>query len=172
MFLCYEDQGITLIWCGCNTSYIVYGELGTNELEAGKKVSRQRPRSAMSWNTLEKFLLEPAALNRLADRKQCTLSTQPNLHLKKWWFIGEFHAQAFQLTRETTEGVNMDIRRNLKLLVCLEQADSCKTGVVGVIKIEIFSVFSVNQHRILRSCLAHLCHAFFFCSRECLVTEC
>ena len=48
-----------------------------------KESSRQRPRSAMSWKTLEKSGLEPAAPNRLADRKHCALSTQPNPHLLK-----------------------------------------------------------------------------------------
>ena len=37
----------------------------------------------MSWKTLEKSGLEPTAPNRLADRKHCALSTQPNPHL---WF--------------------------------------------------------------------------------------
>ena len=32
----------------------------------------------MSWKTLEKSGLEPTAPNRLADRKHCALSTQPN----------------------------------------------------------------------------------------------
>ena len=41
--------------------------------------------------TLEKSVLEPTAPNRLADRKHCALSTQPNPHLQKnRWFIGEF----------------------------------------------------------------------------------
>ena len=35
----------------------------------------------MSWKTLEKSGLEPTAPNRLADRKHCALSTQPNPHL-------------------------------------------------------------------------------------------
>ena len=43
-----------------------------------KESSRRRPRSAMSWKTLEKSGLKPAAPNRLADRKHCALSTQPN----------------------------------------------------------------------------------------------
>ena len=46
----------------------------------------------MSWKTLEKSGLEPAAPNRLADRKHCALSTQPNPHLQKWmvhwWILG------------------------------------------------------------------------------------
>ena len=36
----------------------------------------------MSWKTLEKSGLEPTAPNRLADRKHCALSTQPNPHLQ------------------------------------------------------------------------------------------
>ena len=43
-----------------------------------KKVSGQRPRSAMLWKTLEKSGLEPAAPNRPADRNHCALSTQPS----------------------------------------------------------------------------------------------
>ena len=35
----------------------------------------------MSWKTLEKSGLEPTAPNRLADRKHCALSTQPNPHV-------------------------------------------------------------------------------------------
>ena len=38
-----------------------------------KESSRQRPRSAMSWKSLEKSGLEPAAPNRLADRKHWAL---------------------------------------------------------------------------------------------------
>ena len=41
------------------------------------------PRNQMSWKTLEKSGLEPTAPNRLADRKYCALSTQPNPHLQK-----------------------------------------------------------------------------------------
>ena len=40
--------------------------------------------------TLEKSGLEPAAPIRLADRKHCALSIQPNPHLQNKWFIGEF----------------------------------------------------------------------------------
>ena len=38
----------------------------------------------------EKSGLEPTETNRLDDRKHCTLSTQPNPHLHKKKFIGEF----------------------------------------------------------------------------------
>ena len=48
-----------------------------------ERSSRQRPRRAMSWKTLEKSGLEPAAPNHVADRKHCALSTQPNPHLQK-----------------------------------------------------------------------------------------
>ena len=50
---------------------------GYDSIVHGKKVSRQRPRSAMPWKTMGKSGLEPAAPNRLANRKHCALSTQP-----------------------------------------------------------------------------------------------
>ena len=59
------------------------GVPGYDSIVHWKKVSRQRPRSAMLWKILEKSGLEPAAPNRLADRKHCALSTQPNPHLQK-----------------------------------------------------------------------------------------
>ena len=43
-----------------------------------KRVSWQRPRSAMLWKTLEKSGLEPTAPNCLAYRKHWGLSTQPH----------------------------------------------------------------------------------------------
>ena len=53
-----------------------------NSSAKGKKVFRQRPRSAMPWKTLENGL-EPAAPNRPANWKHCALSTQPNPHRQK-----------------------------------------------------------------------------------------
>ena len=46
-----------------------------------KTISRQMPRSQTLCKTLEKYGLQPAAPIRLADRKHCALSTQPNPHL-------------------------------------------------------------------------------------------
>ena len=48
-----------------------------------KSFSRQMPRIQMSWRTLEKSGLEPAAPIRLADRTHCALPTQPNPHIQK-----------------------------------------------------------------------------------------
>ena len=62
-----------------------------------KESSRQRPRSAMSWKTLEKSRLEPAAPNRLADRKRCALSAQPNPHLRRFGWVDK--AQRFRSAR-------------------------------------------------------------------------
>ena len=42
------------------------------------------PEAPCSVNTLEKSGLEPSTPNRLADHKQCALSTQPNPHLRRW----------------------------------------------------------------------------------------
>ena len=39
-------------------------------------------------NTLEKSGLEPSEPNRLADRKHCALSTQPNHHVHCRWGFG------------------------------------------------------------------------------------
>ena len=54
--------------------------LGTT-VEYIERKFKTRPRSTMSWKTLETSRLEPAAPNRLADQKRCALSTQPNPHL-------------------------------------------------------------------------------------------
>ena len=55
-----------------------------------KSVSRQMPRSQMSWKTQDlKSGLEPTA--PIASRSEnCALSTQPNPQLQNRWFIGEF----------------------------------------------------------------------------------
>ena len=55
-----------------------------------KSVSRQMPRSQMSWKTRDlKSGLEPTA--PIASRSEdCSLSTQPNPQLQNRWFIGEF----------------------------------------------------------------------------------
>ena len=54
-----------------------------------------------------------AAPIRLANRKHCALSTQPNPHPQNRWFIGEFWAQADQSTQETAKDVEMDMQRNI-----------------------------------------------------------
>ena len=61
-------------------------------------VSRQMPRSQMSWKTRDlKSGLEPTAptpvymVKAIAGRSEdCALSTQPNPQLHNTWFIGEF----------------------------------------------------------------------------------
>ena len=47
----------------------------------------------MPWKTLEKPGLEPAAPNRLADRKHDALPTRPNLHLQKYGSLVNFRCR-------------------------------------------------------------------------------
>ena len=84
--ICMAPWSLELTYCAWEEE----GWPGYDSIVHWKKVSRQRPRSAMSWKTLEISGLKPAAPNRLADRKHCALSTQPNPHLQNRWFIGEF----------------------------------------------------------------------------------
>ena len=74
---------LMIVWCETQSNFDPYPcvVLALTMEISWKKVSRQRPRSAMPWKTLEKSGLEPAAPNRLADRKHCALSTQPNPYL-------------------------------------------------------------------------------------------
>ena len=78
--------------------------------------SRQRPRKRHAVKNLEKSGLEPAAPNRLYGRSEeprfIDSAKSPST---KIGFIGEFQAQAFQSTRETTEDVDVDIRRKQRL---------------------------------------------------------
>ena len=62
-----------------------------------KSISGQIAESQMSFKTLEKSSLEPAAPIRLADQKHCALSTQPNPHLPRWRFGWVNKAQCFRL---------------------------------------------------------------------------
>ena len=75
-------------------AWVEGGWPGYDSIAHWQKVSRQRPRSAMSWKTLEKSGLEPAAPNRLVDRKHCALSTQPNVD-GRWGFGRVDKAQCF-----------------------------------------------------------------------------
>ena len=98
-----------------------------------KKVSRQRPRSAMPWKTLEKSGIKPAAPNRLADRKHCALSTQPNPHLHGDFYLGfgwVDKAQFFQSARRfRATGSSPDFSRVFRDMalpgLCLETFFQC-----------------------------------------------
>ena len=78
-----------------------------------KKIQDKGQGAPCREKPLEKSGLEPAAPNRLADRKHCALSTHPNPHLQKkmvhWWILGA--GFPIDTGPETTEDVDMDIRR-------------------------------------------------------------
>ena len=71
------------------------GKHHRQQIDLWKKVQDQGLGAPCREKPLEKSGLEPAAPNRLADRKHCALSTHPNPHLKNWSLTGQLQTSRF-----------------------------------------------------------------------------